>query len=124
MAQVKKNVKQPKEYMRMIIQFKYDGEIGNGDKLIIDYKYNKTKTTKQILYKQETITIPLISGASYCDYEFKIPEDYIDLGLKNNLLTKTAERTYSFKGDCPNPSIEESIRYSPEEVMWKAENFL
>lgn len=50
------------------IKFKYEGQIGNGEKLIINYRYNQAKNNPEILYKQEAIVIPLITGSSNCDY--------------------------------------------------------
>ena len=73
---------------------KYQGQIGQEEKLIINYKYNKAKNTQEILYKQEAIVIPLIRGSSICDYKFIIPKGYVNLGLKNNLLTKESDITY------------------------------
>ena len=70
------------------IKFKYEVQICNGEKLIINYRYNQAKNNPEILYKQEAIVIPLITGSSNCDYKFIIPEGYVNLGLKNNILTK------------------------------------
>ena len=75
------------------------GQIRNGEKLIINYKYNIVKTPKDILYKQEPIVIPLITGSYQCDYKFIIPEGEINLGLKDNLLTKESETTYTYNGN-------------------------
>ena len=110
-----------------MINFKYEGKIYNGEKLIINYKYNQDKETQDILYKQEAIVIPLITDkymSFSCDYKFIIPDGYINLGLKDNLLTKESETTYVYNADCPTTSIKEIIRYSPEEVMWKADTEL
>ena len=103
------------------IKFKYQGQIGKDEKLIINYRYNKAKSNEEILYKQEAIVIPLIRGSSNCDYKFIIPEGYSNLGLKNNMLTKESDRTYIYNADCPSPSINEVIRFSPKEAMWKAD---
>ena len=103
------------------IKLKYQGQIGQEEKLIINYKYNKAKNTQEILYKQEAIVIPLIRGSSNCDYKFIIPEGYVNLGLKNNILTKESDRTYIYKTDCPSTPINDIIRFSPKEAMWKAD---
>ena len=103
------------------IKLKYQGEIGQEEKLIINYKYEKAKNTQEILYKQEAIVIPLIRGSSNCDYKFIIPEGYVNLGLKNNILTKESDRTYIYNTDCPSTPINDVIRFSPKEAMWKAD---
>ena len=68
------------------------------DKLIVTYKYKKTKKNKQILYKSESIVIPTIKDAVNCDYKFTIPKGYINLGLQNNILKKESDIVYSFNG--------------------------
>ena len=103
------------------IKFKYEGKIGQNEKLIINYKYNQAKNNPEILYKQEAIVIPLITGSSNCDYKFIIPEGYANLGLANNTLTKESDTTYTYKAECPSKAINDAIRYSPKEVMWKAD---
>ena len=103
------------------IKLKYQGQIGQEEKLIINYKYNKAKNTQEILYKQEAIVIPLIRGSSNCDYKFIIPEGYVNLGLKNNILTKESDRAYIYNTDCPSTPINDVIRFSPKEAMWKAD---
>ena len=103
------------------IKFKYQGQIGQEEKLIINYKYKKAKKTEEILYKQEAIVIPLIRGSSNCDYKFIIPEGYVNLGLKNNMLTKESDTTYIYNTVCPSTALNDVIRYSPKEAMWKAD---
>ena len=103
------------------IKFLYSVNICEGEKLIINYSYSKTKATREILYKQEPIGVPLILSAITCDYKFIIPEGSINLGLKNNLLTKDTDTSYIFQGPCPSEPIQDIIRYSPEEVLWKAD---
>ena len=103
------------------IIFKYEGQIGNGEKLIINYRYNQAKNSQEILYKQEAIVIPLITGSSNCDYKFIIPEGYANLGLANNTLTKESDTTYTYKAECPSKAINDAIRFSPKEAMWKAD---
>jgi transglutaminase-like putative cysteine protease len=103
------------------IKLKYQGQIGQEEKLIINYKYNKAKNTQEILYKQEAIVIPLIRGSSNCDYKFIIPEGYVNLGLKNNTLTKASDTTYTFYGQCPTTRQTDVIRYSLEKVSWNAD---
>ena len=100
------------------ITFSYNANITNKDRLIVNYKYNKT--TEEILYKTETIVIPFIKGSSFCDYKYIIPDGFINLGLLNNLLTKESNTLYSYHGQCPTESLVDIIRYSPENVLWEA----
>ena len=102
------------------IKLSYKFEMYSTDKLIVTYKYKKTKKNKQILYKSESIVIPIINDSINCDYKFKIPKGYINLGLQNNILKKESDIVYSFNGKCPSEEANEIIRYSPEEVTWDA----
>ena len=101
------------------IKFSYTGNINNKGRLIVNYKYNKT--TEEILFKTKTIIIPLIKGSSFCDYKYIIQDGVINLGLENNLLTKESRTLYSYLGQCPNESLSDVIRYSPESVLWNAD---
>ena len=65
--------------------------------------------------------VPLISGSTYCNYKFIIPDGYISLGLQENLLTKQSDNIYIYNKECPTTSIKDVIRYSPETVSWKAD---
>ena len=105
------------------ITFNYNGRICNGDNLIVNYKYNKKKIKKEILYKQEMIQIPLIKNSLFCNYKYIIPDKYIYLGLKDNslTLTKESENTYSYNGLCPYNQTKNEFRYSPEKAFWKAD---
>ena len=100
------------------LKLSYKFEMYSTDKLIVTYKYKKTKKNKQILYKSESIVVPSNKGAVYCDYKFTIPEGYVNLGLQNNLLKKDSDTVYSFNDKCPTEEANEIIRYSPEEVIW------
>ena len=101
------------------ITFSYNTNITNKDRLIVNYKY--TKTTEEILYKMETILIPLVKGSSFCNYKYIIPDGFINLGLLNNLLTKESNTLYSYLGQCPTETLIDIIRYSPETVLWEAD---
>ena len=101
------------------ITFSYNANITNKDRLIVNYKY--TKTTEEILYKMETILIPLVKGSSFCNYKYIIPDGFINLGLLNNLLTKESNTLYSYLGQCPTETLIDIIRYSPETVLWEAD---
>ena len=70
------------------LSFKYEGNICDGDNLIVNYKYNQKEDTKEILFKNKYVSIPLIKETFFCDYKITIPKGYINLGLENNLLTK------------------------------------
>ena len=101
--------------------FTYKGDICNGDTLIVNYKYNERKTSQDILFKQESIAIPIISNSIFCDYKFILPDGYANLGLKNNTLTKASDTTYTFYGQCPTTRQTDVIRYSLEKVSWNAD---
>ena len=58
------------------------------------------KTSREILYIQEAISVPMIRNSLYCDYKFIIPDGYIYIGTKNGYLTKESDKTYKFNGDC------------------------
>ena len=96
----------------------YDYTISNGDSLIFHYKYNYKIDIKEILFITQSIRIPEIKG-SFCNYKLIIPDGYINLGLKNNLLKKESDTIYSYIGECNNKTDE--IRYSPVESSWKAD---
>ena len=100
----------------------YSMKLYNNEQMIINYRFKKTKS-KEILYKKESVVIPLISDSVYCDYKFIIPDGYISLGLQENLLTKQSNTLYTYKGNCPTGSQNKNdvIRYSPETVLWKAD---
>ena len=97
----------------------YNYTITNGESLIAHYKYNYKTDIKEILFKTESITIPVIQGSSFCDYRLIISDEYINLGLKNNLLKKESDTIYSYIGECLN--ITDEIRYSPVESFWQAD---
>ena len=102
------------------IIFSFKGNLCTGDTLTLYYKYNEMKNTKEILYKVETVVIPIVSDAIFCDYTYIIPEGFINLGLKNNILTKKSNTTYTYYGQCPTETKSDQIRYSPEKVFWNA----
>ena len=61
-------------------------KISNGDKLIINFKYNRKKDSKEILYKEEPVTIPFDNGALFCNFKYSLHEGYIGLGSELNFL--------------------------------------
>ena len=106
------------------ISFIITGNICEGDKLIINYKYKDIrKNSADILYKRETLVIPLISKASFCNYKYKIPNGYKNLGLLNNYLTKDSknENIYYYNKQCPDEQINDEIRFSPKEAVWETD---
>ena len=105
---------------RNIITFSFSGNICEGDILTINYQYKEKKSIPDILYKQETVSIPLIENAIFCNYKFIISNEFIDLGLQNNILTKLSDKTYMYNGQCPKENKIEIIRYSPEKASWNA----
>ena len=103
---------------QMILVF--EGEICNGDNLIVNYKYNQ-KTYKDLLFKQESVIIPLIKNSLFCDYKYILPNGYINLGLQNNILAKKSNTIYTFYGQCPTTSQTDIIRYSPKKASFMAD---
>ena len=102
-----------------VIKFIYNYTVYDGDKLIIKYKYNYKKENKDILLITETIDIPEFKDSSFCDYKLIIPDGYINLGLKENILKKESNTVYTYSGECPYKKDE--IRYSLEQSLFKAE---
>jgi hypothetical protein len=100
------------------LRFSYETKVYNGESLIIIHKYKRKETTKEILFKNKPITIPLLDGTNYCDYKFTIPKGYINLGLEKNLLKKKSDNVYYYKGDCPKNQIIDYLRFSPEKATW------
>ena len=103
------------------VEFKYTFLLFKDESLTLKYSYKQSKNTIQKLYITEGIVIPLISGSLNCNYKFKIPEGYINLGLQENLLTKESDNIYIYNKECPTDSIFDVIRYSPETISWKAD---
>ena len=84
----------------------------------MDYKYNRQKDSKEILYKEEPVAIPFVEDAMFCNYKFILPENYIGLGSVFNFLKQESDTIYTFYGDCPLDG--DTIRYSPKQSFWKA----
>ena len=106
------------------ISFKIDGKIYDGYRLIVNYIYkDKRKNSADILYKRESVSIPIIKDASFCNYKYIIPNGYKDLGLQNNYLTKDSknENTYIYYKKCPDTQINDEIRFSPKEATWETD---
>ena len=103
------------------ISFSYKFKLFKDEYIIINYKYKIIKTSKEILYKQEAVSIPQMYSGGICNYKFILPDGYINLGLKNNLFIKESEKIFSYINDCPSNSINEVIRFSPAESLWKAD---
>ena len=100
--------------------FSYQFKLYNTEQLIVTCKYKITPKTKQILFKQEPVTIPLFPNSINCDYKFVIPNGYVNLGLENNILKKESDTVYIFKDKCPSKEENDVIRFSPEVETWDA----
>ena len=119
----------------MRLRYLANTKISNGDKLIINYKYNRKKDSKEILYKEESVIIPFVNEALFCNYKYILPDDYIGLGSEFNFLKQESDTIYTFYGDCsPNfiPDttynvadgfyiVPDTKRYSPKQGYWKAD---
>ena len=116
------NATQTPDIEKERMKLSYSMKLYNNEQMRITYRFKKTKS-KEILYKKESIVVPLISGSVYCDYKFIIPNGYISLGLSDNLLTKQSDTLYTYKRNCPKDGENgnDVIRYSPETALWKAD---
>lgn len=102
--------------------FTYNYKLYKEESININYKIKIKKNVKEILYKQESISIPKMYPDATCNYTFIIPDNYVSLGLKNNLLNKESQNKYTYTGDCPkDEAISDVIRFTPKESLWKAE---
>jgi hypothetical protein len=99
--------------------FTYNFKLYNNEHIVVNYSYNITKSSPEILYRQESIIIPDYSKG-FCNYTFIIPEGYINLGLQENKLTKVSENKYIYFDNCPSYSETDIIRFTPKETAWKA----
>ena len=99
--------------------FTYNFKLYNNEHIIVNYSYNITKSSPEILYRQESVIIPDYSKG-FCNYTFIIPEGYINLGLQENKLTKVSENKYIYLDNCPSYSESDIIRFTPKETAWKA----
>ena len=102
-------------------KFEFNYTLYNDEYILVKFKFSITQTTKEILYRQESISISGIYPDGTCDYQFIIPETYKNLGLQNNTLTKESEYKYIYNNHCPNKQITDVIRLAPKEGYWKGE---
>ena len=98
--------------------FKYNYKLYNDEYITIIYKYKILKP-REILYRQEAVSISAYEKANSCSFKYIIPDQYTSLGLKDNLLTKESDNEYSYK-ECPINVIKDIIRFTPKESYWKA----
>ena len=99
-------------------KFSYNYTLFSDEYIIIKYSYLITKETPEILFRQESISVPEIYKGGHCDYKFILPDSYSNLGLKSYNFTKESDKIYSYKGDCPNEQIADVVRLSPKESFW------
>ena len=102
-------------------KFSFQFKLFNDEQLIIEQSHKMKKTPKDILYKVESIKIPVLSDSKFCDYKYIIPEGYKFLGSKDNLIQKESDKLFTYKGECPKESKSDVIRFSPEQSMWKSD---
>ena len=102
-------------------KFSYNYTLFKGEYIIIKYSYLITKETPEILFRQESISVPKIYQEGLCDYKFILPDSYSNLGLKSYNFTKESDKIYSYKGECPNEQITDVVRLSPKESFWIAD---
>ena len=70
----------------MGLRYRANTKISIWDKLIINYKYNRKKDSKEILYKEEPVTIPFFNEALFYNFKYSLHEGYIGLGSELNFL--------------------------------------
>ena len=99
--------------------FLYRFKLFNNEHIKIIYSYDIIKSIPEILYRQESVIIPDYSKG-FCDYTFIIPDGYTNLGLEENILKKLSNEIYIYFDKCPSYSLEETIRFTPKESLWKA----
>ena len=104
-----------------VYKFSFTFKLHNDEQLIIEHSHKIKKSQKQILFKEESVTIPLLSDIKFCNYKYTIPEGYKFLGFKDNFLKKESNILFTYKGECPTEQISDIIRFSPEQSMWKAD---
>ena len=102
-------------------KFEFNYTLYNDEYILVKFKFTITQTTREILYRQESISISGIYPDGTCDYQFIIPEAYKNLGLQNNILTKESEYKYIYNNHCPDEQITDVIRLAPKEGYWKGE---
>ena len=102
-------------------KFKYNFILRKDEHIIITYNISIIKESKEILYKQESVSVSSVYKTGNCTFKFIIPDYYTNLGLKNNLLEKKSDRVYAYEGECPSEVISEVIRYAPNQSFWKAQ---
>lgn len=102
-------------------KFSFQFKLFNEEQLIINESHKMKKSIKQILYKEESITIPILSGSKFCNYKYTILDGYKFLGFKDNLLKKESDNIFTYKGECPTEPKSDYIRFSPEQSTWKAD---
>ena len=101
--------------------FIYNFKLKKDVHIIISYNISIIKESKEILFKQESVSVSSSYEAGNCTFKFIIPDYYTNLGLKNNLLEKESDRVFVYNGECPNKEISEVIRFTPNQSFWKAQ---
>ena len=102
-------------------KFNYEYELFSDEYIIVKYKFTITESTKQILYRQESIYVSNLYSDGFCDYKFIIPEKYKNLGLQNNNFQKESDYIYTYNNNCPSERIDDVIRIAPKGGKWKGE---
>ena len=104
-----------------IYKYTFGFKLYNGEQLIIEESHKINKQTQEILYKTESIKIPIFSNSKYCDYKYTIPNGYKFLGFQEGILSKESENVFIYKGECPKESKSDVIRFTPQQSEWKAD---
>ena len=101
--------------------FQYDFQLRKNEHIIINYNISIIKEPKEILYRQESVSVSSFENTGTCTFKFTIPDNYTNLGLEYNLLKKESDRVYIYNGECPSEEISDVIRFAPNQGFWKAQ---
>ena len=99
--------------------FSYRYNLDKDEFIKINYKFKIIQKIEEVLYRQQSISIPSIYYGGFCNYKFIIPEDYIDLGLSWDYLEKDSENIYYYNHNCPYYQINDVIRLAKKKPYGK-----
>ena len=102
-------------------KFSYNYSLYKEEYIVINYKILITSKNPEILYRQESISVPKMYFGGFCDYKFILSDNYANLGLEDYNFTKESDKIYSYNGSCPSEQITDVVRMAPKESYWKAD---
>ena len=111
----------PMEQTGLTYKFTYNYKLFSEESMIINYKVSITSEKSEILYRQEAISVSGIYSGGNCEYKFILPDNYVNLGLKNYEFKKESDKIYSYIDSCPSTQINDVVRMAPKESYWIAD---